>query len=311
MEILKTYSVYLGIFFLSVSLVSCDSDDDALEPDPEPTGNITATDQMIRGNTILVQSVTVGQTSWLVAVRAGDEDTDNFITDPVRVNEGMTSDVELTLHENVDLDTGETGTQISLKLYEDNPNQGTQGEWDPFDEPIFDDNDVLAIERITVFTEDDATTAFNDFDMNADGVLDRDEVAGTYVNNFSTWDADGDGLLDETEFLNTTFANTDADDDDLIGEDEWDAGVTGMYGNYVNDTDFNTWDADGDEFLDADEWNTGVADTEWFTTYDADASGNITEDEWNEGLFGDWDLDDDDMVDLDEYRAYSPYTAGW
>lgn len=311
MEIFKTYSVYLGIMFLSVGLVSCDSDDDALEPDPEPTGSITATDQTITGNTIMVQSVTVGQTSWLVAVRAGDENTDNFITDPVRVDEGMNSDVQLTLNDDVNLDTGETGTQISLKLYEDNPNQGTQGEWDPFDEPIFDDNDVLAIETITVFMEDETTTAFNQFDANADGMLDPEEVSGTYVNNFSAWDADGDGFLDEEEFSTTTFGNTDADDDDLVSEEEWDIGTTGMFGNYVDEEDFDAWDVDGDGFLEYDEWNTGFADTEWFTTYDADATGTITETEWDEGLFGDWDTDDDDMVNLDEYRAYSPYTERW
>lgn len=310
-EIFKSYSVYLGIMFLSVSLVGCSSDDDALEPDPDPTGSITATDQTLTGNTIMVQSVTVGQTSWLVAVHAGDENTDDFITDPERMNEGMNSDIELTLNEDANLSTGETGNEISLKLYEDNPNEGTQGEWDPFDEPIFDDNDVLAIETITVFVEDDATAAFNEFDTNADGTLDRDEVAGTYVNDFATWDADGDGSLNEDEFFNTTFGNTDVDDDEFINEDEWNAGYTGMYGNYAGDTDFATWDADADGNLDYDEWNTGFAESPWFTTYDADSDATITEDEWNEGLYTDWDADNDDTINLEEYGAYSPYTTAW
>lgn len=296
MEIFKTYSVYLGIFFLAASIVSCSSDDDGIQPEPDPTGSITAVDQTISGNMIAVQSVTVGQDSWLVATHS--ENGTTFITDAVSLDEGMTSDIELQLNENANLTEGEEGNEISLRLYDENPETGTTGV-------------AFETETITVFMEDETATAFNEFDTNADGMLDRDEVAGTYVNNFTAWDADDDGFLSEEEFYTTTFANTDADDDDFISEDEWNAGATGMFGNYVGDDDFATWDADEDGSLDANEWNTGFADTEMFTTYDADATGTITETEWNEGLYGDWDMDDDDMINLDEYRAYSPYTSRW
>lgn len=297
--------MYVVFSFLAVGISSCSSDDDA-DDIMEPTGSIIVQDnQTISQNTIIVQNVTVAQDSWVVAVMGGDENTNNFISEPVMVEAGTTSNVELTINDDVDLTAGEAGNEISIKLYAENPDGGTPGEWDDSDEPIMD-GDTLATETITVFVE-----GFSDFDENADGMLDENEFPNSYQNNFTEWDADEDGSLSEEEFSNTTFGNTDADDDDAISEDEWNMGWTGMFGNYTGEDDFATFDTDANGSLSSDEWMTGFGETEWFTTYDADVNSSISETEWDTGLMGDWDVDGDGSINEDEFNIYSPYTSTW
>lgn len=303
---LKKWMLYLGVLFLLIGLSSCSDDDDG-DVVVEPTGSFAVGEEFsLTGNTLTIESVTVGQNSWLVAVNPGDENTNNFISDPVMLEEGTNTNVMLTLDETAITDDG-TGQQIVLKLYADNATSGTVGEWDSSDEPIMDGN-TLVTETVTIFAEDD--TAFADFDTNNDGSLDMDEVPATYQNNFTEWDTDDSGSLSSEEFYNTVFGNTDADDDDLISEDEWNLGYDGLFGNWSDD-DFATFDADDSGFLDIDEWNNNFADSQWFEEYDADDDTFVTEDEWDTGLFGDWDADDNELINEAEFDLYSPYVVGW
>lgn len=301
------YMMYFVMTFLAVGISSCSSDDDA-DDLMAPTGSIVVEDnQTITDNMIVVDNITVSQDAWVVAVMGGDESTNDFITEPVWVDAGSNSDVELTFNEDVDFTGGDAGNEISIKLYADNPNEGTPGEWDSSDDPIMDGT-TMVTETITVFVDE---ASFTDFDSNADGFLDAEELSNAYMNDFTTWDADADGGLNEEEFSNTTFGNTDADDDDLISEDEWNQGFASMYGNYTEETDFATYDANADGSLSSEEWMTGFGETEWFTTYDADADTSVSEAEWDTGLFGDWDMDGDDRINEDEYNNFSIYSNNW
>lgn len=299
---LKQLFLYLGMLMLVVNLTSCSDDDDAVVT-PTPTGSfaLAGDEYTVTNNTITLESVTVGQTSWLTAVHAGSETTNDFIAEPVRLQQGNNTNVQLVFDEGA-ITNAEEGQEVVLRLFADT---GTStGSWDATDQAI------TTTETITVFAEDSGTATFADFDTNGDGTLDRDEVPATYQNNFAEWDADEDGSLSSEEFYNTTFRNTDADRDDGISEEEWNTGFAGMYGAW-NDDDFATFDADADGSLSNDEWNTAFAESDWFTTYDADADTFVTEDEWNTGLFGDWDTNDDDVIDEDEYNLYSPYVSTW
>lgn len=299
--------MYVGVLFLSIGLTSCSDDDDGTLI-VTPTGMIQVDDQQtLSGNSITVQSVTVGQDSWLAAVAIGEENTNDFIAQPVMVEEGTNTNVQLTFDENAITD--ETGQQVVLKLYADNTIDGTPGQWDPSDEPIRDNN-MLVTQTITVFPEDSGSSAFAQFDTDGDGMLDVDEVPATYQNNFTEWDADGDGSLSSEEFYNTTFANTDADNDDFISEEEWNSGFAGMFGNWSED-DFSTFDTDADGRLSSDEWNAVFSESQWFETYDADSDAFVTEAEWDTGLFGDWDTDDDTQISENEFYLYRPYVERW
>lgn len=299
---LKQLFLYLGMMLLAVNFSSCSDDDDAVVT-PVPTGSFTLAEDeyTVSNNTIILESITVGQSSWLAAVDAGSENTNDFIADPVRLQEGTNTNVELEFDEGAISDDAE-GQEIVLRLFADNG--ATTGSWDATDQSI------TTTETITVFAEDAGTATFADFDTDGDGTLDADEVPATYQNNFTDWDVDEDGSLSSEEFYNTAFANTDADDDDAISEEEWDTGFAGMYGAWSED-DFATFDADASGSLSNDEWNTTFTESDWFTTYDADADTYVTEDEWNTGLFGDWDTNDDDVIDENEYNLYSPYVRTW
>lgn len=304
------YLLYVAMTFFAVGLTSCSNDDDD-DTFVAPTGSITVEDnQTVTDNMIVIQNVTVSQDAWVVAVMGENASSNDFITEPVWVDSGSNSDVELTFDDDVEFTGGDAGDEITIKLYAENPTGGTQGEWDSSDTPIMAGNTIVS-ETITVFVEDTAGQGFSDFDANADGFLDAEELSGTYVNDFTTWDADADGELNEEEFYNTTYLNTDVDDDDLISEDEWNQGYASMYSNYVDEADFATYDTDADGSLSSEEWMTGFGETEWFTTYDADASANVSEAEWDTGLFADWDTDGDSMISEDEYNNYSAYTNNW
>ena len=306
---IKSYPVYLGIFFLAFSLVACSDDDDGVA-EIDPVGVFEVGEEFVMtGNSITLENINVEQESWLAAVEPGNENTNTFIADPVMLDEGDNMNVELTFDEGAISDDG-TGQQVVLKLYADNPTQGTPGEWDPMDEPITGMNNVLLTETITVFAEDDNTAAFADFDTNNDGTLDSTEVTGIYANNFDEWDTDDDGELSRAEFDTTTFSLTDMDDDDGIDEDEWNEGFASFFGNW-NENDFATFDEDSNDMLDTDEWNTAFADSEWFDTFDADDNETVAEDEWDAGLFSDWDTDDDDAIDEDEFNIFSDFSMNW
>ena len=308
MNTIKNNPIYFGIFFLIFSMSSCEDDDDGII-EAEPTGVIEVEDpQVLTGDSIMVESVDVGQESWLVAVNEGEENTTNFITDPDRMEEGVNSDIELVLNENASLEGGAAGDIITLVLFADNPDEGTQGEWDDFDEPIFDENGVLVTESITVFTS--SAAAFNELDANDDDMLNMTEIAGVYQDDFDEWDADDDGFINQEEFPDSAFALADADNDDGISEDEWNLGYDNFYNPYIED-DFATFDADADGILSNDEWNDAFADTEWFGVYDADDDDMIAETEWDEGLFGDWDANDDESIDEDEFDLFDDFFDNW
>ncbi|NJY63703.1 hypothetical protein HC174_13210 [Salinimicrobium sp. CDJ15-81-2] len=298
---LKKLMLYVGMLFLVIGFNSCSDDDDGTVT-PLPTGSfaLAGDEYTLTDNTVVLESITVSQSSWLTAVHSGNESTTDFIADPVRLEPGVNTNVELTFDEGAITAAGE-GQQVVLMLFADNG--GTPGTWDTTDQALAE------TETITVVAET-STAGFADFDTNGDGSLDSNEVPATYQNNFTEWDADGDGSLSSEEFYNTGFSNSDADDDDGISEEEWNTGFAGMFGNWSED-DFATYDADADGSLSNDEWNNAFAESQWFETYDADADTWVTEDEWNTGLFGDWDADDNDLIDEAEYDLYSPYVAGW
>lgn len=295
---LKKFMLYAGMLLMLVAFNSCSDDDDGtITPLPTGTFNLASDEYTLMDNTIVLESITVGQTSWLTAVNVGSEATNNFIADPVKLQQGENTDVELVFDEGAISDDGE-GQQIVLRLYDDTGS--TAGSWDSSDRAIAE------TETITVF---EASESFADFDIDENGTLDADEILATYQNNFEEWDADGDGL-DSEEFYNTTFANTDADDDDSISAEEWDAGFAAMFGGWIDD-DFDTFDDNADDVLSLDEWNIAFADSEWFDTYDENADTLVSEDEWDAGLFADWDTTDDDLIDEDEFNVYSPYVMTW
>ncbi|HSI70935.1 MAG TPA: hypothetical protein VK941_11925 [Gillisia sp.] len=128
----NNYTKYLMYFVFSIFAVgftSCSNDDDIddviIDPDPDPSGSITVNDQTISGNTLIVQSVTVGQDSWLVVRNAGAETEAGIVSQAVRVTEGTHSNVELPLLNTATLTGEEAGDDLVVMLHVDAGTSGT------------------------------------------------------------------------------------------------------------------------------------------------------------------------------------------
>lgn len=302
------YPAYLLVLCLTLGLSSCSDDDDGII-EPDPTGFFDVEEvQFLSGNTLTLGTIEVGQDSWLVAVLPGDEGTDNFVAGPVMLQEGSNSSVTLNFDDNVVPADG--SQEVILKLYTDDQNEGTQGEFDEADREIMDDDGMMLLESILVFGENSNEATFNALDINNDNMLDVNELPAIYQDNFGEWDTDDDGELSSTEFYDTAFFLSDTDDDDLIDEDEWNMGFNSFYGEWIDD-DFATFDADADGFLDADEWDNAFADSAWFGDFDADDDTFVTDTEWDEGIFDGWDLDDDTFIDDEEWNDFADFVTFW
>lgn len=100
--------------------------------------------------------------------------------------------------------------------------------------------------------------AFNDYDLNRDNRIDRDEFNTVFANEgqFEDWDIDQDRRLTQ---------------------DEWNKGFNNFSSSYPYEERgvFDDWDTDGDTYVDNDEYNEG-----FFDLFDSDDSDDITENEW-------------------------------
>lgn len=116
-----------------------------------------------------------------------------------------------------------------------------------------------------------------------------------------------------TAFAQDAYADWDTDSNNGINQTEWD---TGWGQNGV----FDRFDADNDDVLSNDELNTGLAgqstgatsagdasrlDTRFgenaYTEWDADDDGNLTEDEFNNGVFAGYDKDGSGVIEEPEF----------
>ncbi|MEP6259931.1 MAG: EF-hand domain-containing protein [Gillisia sp.] len=313
---IKKFRLIAGIFLLVMGFTGCSNDDDLKEvlevTAGLPTGYIWIDEwKSLTGNILTVPSVKVGQQSWLAAVPKGEEISNNFIAQPVLVEEGTTSNVQLTFDESV-VDYTRQFAEVVLKLYADNPNEGIWGEWDEFDKPIVLANNVLVIKTLTIIVDLTDYVPFRHyFDRNEDGTLDLEEFSETYPNYFQDiWDADGDGYLDKEEFYNTHFINADYDWNNEISLGEWNEGHLRMFANWT-DKEFSVYDEDKNGKLSKEEWNKIFEASEWFETYDADSNNLVTQIELHNGFFNDWDLNNDGKIDEEEYNKYYPYVSNW
>lgn len=95
---------------------------------------------------------------------------------------------------------------------------------------------------------------FDLWDQTDDGFLDYDEFGVAWRDTFESLDEDESGFLDEDELGGNTpmaengfdYYDWDADEDGLLGEDEYVDGAFGMF------------DENQDDYIDEYEWDAGL-----------------------------------------------------
>lgn len=288
---IKKFMLCAGIVVLVIGFTGCSSDDDNIEL---PTGKIQVENiNELTGNILTIPGVTVSQDSWLAALEVRNMDTINLIAQPVLVEKGTSSNVQLIIDESV-VNYRKHSAVIILKLYVDNL-----------------ENLVLSMRTITIMADLTDYIPFRHiYDLNEDLTLDLQEFSNTYANHFRFGDSDGDGYLKREEFYNIQFLNADSNWNTEISLEEWNEGYLRMFGNWT-DKDFSAYDEDKNGKLSGNEWIKVFQESEWFETYDTNSDNFITEQELNEGYFGDWDLNDDGKIDEDEFNNYRPYVGFW
>jgi hypothetical protein len=149
----------LGIVATSLIFTACDNEEDMT---PEmPTGSITVSDQALVGNTISVDDVTLNQSGWVVVHASNDAgdgpQVPEIISEPLLLESGMNSDVEVTL---TNPDEIEDGDQVWVMLHTDDGEVGVY-EFDgasEFDGPILNDDGSIVVKPLTLTVEAPAPT---------------------------------------------------------------------------------------------------------------------------------------------------------
>lgn len=149
--------------------------------------------------------------------------------------------------------------------------------------------------------------SFEDFDNDADNLIDREEFKNTFTANYyDDWNNEDDEYLDDEDFYVSVYDIWDTDDDELLTEEEWIMGYDYYYGDYIVN-DYEAVDIDGDGFIEYAEYNDVLGDSDFFATWDVDASEYLDEEELAEGLFTIWDVDNSGYLERDEFNEFDLY----
>lgn len=145
-------STLMGIIASSLLFTSCDNEDEEemMEPDM-PTGMLTVSDQTISQNTLIISNVNVDQDGWIVvhASEDGGPVVPDIISEPVLVESGESSDIEVTLN---DFSSLSDGASVWVMLHTDDGEAGVY-EFDGangLDNPITTEEGDIVMNEITI-----------------------------------------------------------------------------------------------------------------------------------------------------------------
>lgn len=141
---------------------------------------------------------------------------------------------------------------------------------------------------------------FEEWDINQDQSLQAEE--------FTTWATDedvlgdwvGDEGLDRESFHQRLVDVWDQNDDDVIGESEWQSGVSNFFAEGEHGA-FADWDTSGDSNLDLNEVAEGLETHGLYDRMDGDQDALIDDEEIGDFFFDVFDVNDDAQLDTTEW----------
>jgi Ca2+-binding EF-hand superfamily protein len=152
--------------------------------------------------------------------------------------------------------------------------------------------------------------AFQDHDDDRDGKLDSGEF-GAWIEEdgvLASWIYEAGGELDRSAVARRVARFWDADQDSVVSEAEWSAGLPLWYGPDDPGT-FTDWDGDGDGELDTDEVAEAMEVQGMYSRVDHNQDTLVDKGELAAWLFAVIDTSDDERIDADEWRTAVEY--GW
>lgn len=218
---LRTFALYFGMFFLLIGMNSCSDDDDGDVIEPVgPTGSIMIANDsvVITDNVVVVDEVTISTDGWLVPRKVNtDQSFSAILGDPVMVQEGTTTDIEVELNNvNDTTATLEDGDVIVFLLHEDDGDgtfeyQDGVGE----DAPIQDSfgsvvTETVVVHQPSVTTEDQSVV---------DGQVTVQNV-NTAQPGWVVVYNDANGVIDETDIIGRTYVTAGSTDNVVIDLDD-------------------------------------------------------------------------------------------
>lgn len=146
--------------------------------------------------------------------------------------------------------------------------------------------------------------ALDEWDLDADTYLDRDEWAVAYerADMYGDWDVDNDAFMYGDEYVTGMFRAWDVDEDAGLDPDEWETG-TGLFSPDIEWGDWAAWDLDGDDILGEDEFRATFEKKGLFRLWGADDSGALDREEFEGIMFELWDADGDGRISAAEWAA--------
>lgn len=151
---------------------------------------------------------------------------------------------------------------------------------------------------------------FENYDINRDSNIDRDEFNQRNNQNYTQWDTNQDDIVDEREFYDYQFNRLDQDRDRNLSQQEWESGYDNVYGDYLDDRDFNQYDRDRNQMMSQDEFDRTMRDTYMYSDYDTNRDRGVDRDELNTGIYDRMDRNRDNLIDPNEYNTGSSFYTG-
>ena len=207
---------YLSMVILIGGFTACSDDDDVGDVTPQPTATLTVQDQSISQNRVIIQNITVGQDSWIVIRNSGQQNAADIVSEPVFIEAGTHTNVEVPLTGTANLQGNATGDELVIMVHADT---GTRGTYDynaqsGTDSPIRNSSGANIAETITV-----RGSSLNAADDQV--VTDNNEVTFTSVNMVNNgWIAlygdNEDGSINEDDLIGIQYVEAGEHDNFLV-----------------------------------------------------------------------------------------------
>lgn len=154
--------------------------------------------------------------------------------------------------------------------------------------------------------------SYDTWNKNSDDAINKDEFTEVFKSHYAVeWEEEremADSPYNSKEFLQSSYAFWDADDNDYIDENEWDS-LNEFYFNKYGFEKFSTIDEDNNGQINYTEYIAHVEDNGLFSGWDENGDDVVNESELAQGIFKSYDYDNSGYLEMGEFNTFTSYYA--